>query len=165
MATIHLFCGMICSGKTILAGRLQRETSAFPLSVDELMLSLFEPYMGDAYAPMLEKATAYLYRQAERLLDAGVDVTLDFGFWTPESRRDARARFERAGHRVLLHYLPIESAEWERRVDRRNAEVAAGKRFVYSLDANMRRTFPSRFVPPAPEEYDVLEPNAPFPED
>ena len=43
MATIHLFCGMICSGKTILAGRLQRETSAFPLSVDELMLSLFEP--------------------------------------------------------------------------------------------------------------------------
>ena len=161
MATLHLLCGMICSGKTTLAARLQRETGAFPLSVDELMLSLFEPYMGDAYAPMLEKATEYLYRQAERLLAAGLDVTLDFGFWTPESRRDARVRFERAGHRVLLHYLPIESAEWERRVDRRNAEVAAGKRFVYSLDENMRRTFPGRFIPPSPEEYDILEPNDP----
>lgn len=161
MPTIHLLCGMICSGKTTLAARIQRETGAFPLSVDELMLSLFEPYMGDAYAPTLEKATEYLYRQAERLLCAGMDVTLDFGFWTPESRRTARARFEDAGFHVLLHYLPITPEEWERRVERRNAEVAAGKRFVYSLDANMRKTFPARFIPPTQEEYDVLEPNVP----
>lgn len=162
MPTLHLLCGMICSGKTTLAEKLRKETGAIPLSADELMLSLFEPYMGDAYAPMLEKAMEYLFRRTELLLDMGLDVTLDFGFWTPESRRAARERFSGPGRVVLLHYLPISSGEWERRVDKRNAEVHAGKQFVYSLDDNMRRTFPGRFIPPSPEEIDILEENASF---
>ena len=164
MATVHLLCGMICAGKTTLAERIRQETGAFPLSVDELMLSLFEPYMGDAYAPMLEKATEFLYRTAERMLDNGQDVTLDFGFWTPELRKAARERFERGGHIVLLHYLPITPEEWVVRVEKRNAEVHAGKAGVYSLDDNMRRTFPARFIPPTEAEYDILEPNEHDPE-
>lgn len=160
MSDVILLCGMICSGKSTYAARLEADAPRRPLvlSLDELMLSLFEPYMGDAYAPMLAKATAYLYVVAERAAAAGVDVVLDFGFWRRADRDAARARFEALGHRVELRYLPVAPGEWERRVDRRNAEVRAGKKLVYSLDANMRAAFPARFHPPeADEEYVTVD--------
>ncbi len=156
MGKVILLCGMVCSGKSTYAESIREREQAVVLSCDELMLRLFEEYMGDAFAPAHEKVCAYLEELAVRITAAGPDVILDFGFWKRADRDAIRARLHAQGVETELHYLPVSPARWERNVRSRNEDYAAGKPGVYFMDENMIALFPARFEPPAPDEIDVL---------
>ena len=152
MAKLILICGKLCSGKTTYAKTLP----AVSLSVDELMLSLLEPYLGDMHEVYADRAKTYLLQKAEELLANEVDVVLDWGFWKSAERKAIRERFAKPGHTVELHYLSVSDDVWEARIETRNAAVLRGEIQAYRVDKNLRHKFDALFEPPEEREIDRL---------
>ncbi len=100
---IYLLCGRVGSGKSTFA----RQRLACPcLSCDELLLRLFPPYLGEKHGEIQGKCMAYLMDLAVDLGKNGVDVALDFGFWTRQGREEAKEFFARRGLAACLYFLP-----------------------------------------------------------
>ena len=85
MAKAILVCGKVCCGKTTYTASLQAN-GAVLLSSDELMRLLFDEYLGDRHDVLARRVNDYLLQKSLELLAAGVDVVLDWGFWTKEGR-------------------------------------------------------------------------------
>ena len=155
MAKIILLCGKVCSGKSRYAGMLERQGGAVTLSCDELMLILFDEQLGERHEEILCRTKAYLFKLAVRVARAGVDVILDFGFWTKSERRETRSYFESRGLAVELHYVKVSAETQLRNIDARNRGYKAGTG-NYRIDEGMRRLFARQFEEPGDEEVDVL---------
>ena len=80
MAKVILICGKICSGKSTYAQQLRRENRAVVLSIDEVMLAFFGQHCGSRHDEYADRAQKYLLDQSLALIEAGVDVILDWGF-------------------------------------------------------------------------------------
>ena len=101
MATLLLICGLPCSGKTTLAVRLERERGALRLTPDEWIVRLF----GTGLTPPTldwcrDPVESVQWGVAERALRLGVNVILDFGFWSRVERDEFRARAPRPARRT-----------------------------------------------------------------
>lgn len=155
MATVYLLCGKVGSGKSTYAQRLKQRQNAVVLNCDLMMLSLFGEYLGDDHARVYGKCTAYLYALAEEVALAGVDVVLDFGFWTRAQRQAVRAAFAGKGISTELHYLKTDPETVTARLARRN-ETAGGEEAAYRIDEGMRAILDRRFEEPGPDEVDEL---------
>ena len=155
MAKVILICGKICSGKSWYAERLRRERNAVVLSHDELMLAVFDPLLGDRHDEIAGRATEYLFGLAMQLVRAGVNVILDWGFWTREKRREAREFYESRGIPCEFHYLDTPDEVWEKNIKTRNQAVLQGKTDAYYVDEGLRRKLEAAFEIPEPQEIDV----------
>ena len=60
---------------------------------------------------------------ARKLLDLGVTVILENGFWTREERAKYQSQAKALGARVELHYLDVPKEELWLRIVKRNAEL------------------------------------------
>ena len=148
-------CGKICSGKSTYAQQLRRKHRAVILSVDEITLALFGRNVGAEHDSYVEKAEAYLYRKSLEILKTGISVILDWGFWTKQERAYARAFYAGKGIQNELHYIDIDSAEWERRRQKRNADVLANFTDAYYVDDGLAAKFEAIFEIPEQGEIDV----------
>ena len=92
-----LLCGRICAGKSTYAARLKQARGAVVLSCDRLMLTLFGQRLGSWHDGISERVRAYLLAQSVELLQAGLPVILDFGFWRRSDRLAADAFFRGQG--------------------------------------------------------------------
>ena len=155
MAKAILICGRLCSGKTVYAERLRAENGAVVLSVDELMIELFGLYAGEKHDEYTARIQRYLLEKSVEILSAGTDVILDWGFWTKETRAEARAFYRSRGFPSELHWLNISDEVWRERIARRNELVASGKAIAYYVDDNLMQKFQTLFEAPDPEEIDV----------
>lgn len=155
MAEVILICGKICCGKSTYAQTLCTERNAVLLSVDELMLTVFGQDAGTAHDGYTARIQAYLLEKAAELCAKGVPAVLDWGFWTADSRRRAKAFFAARGIRTELHVLEISDAEWAQRLRSRNAAVQSGQTQAYFVDDGLREKCLALFEPPAPDEADV----------
>lgn len=156
MAKVIMLCGRLCSGKSTYAARLRDELGAVILSVDELMIALLGRETGDKHDEYVRRAKGYLHAKAAEIALAGTDVVLDEGFWSRSERDEARKYFAAQGVECELRYLRISDEEWSRRVDKRNAEVAAGRSDAYFVDDGLRAKFISLFEEPAEGEADAV---------
>ena len=156
MAKAILICGRICCGKSTYAQKLCREYGAALLSSDELMLAMFDPYLGDRHEECVAKVEKYLYSKAVRFAQADINVVLDWGFWEKESREKAKKIFSGSGIECELHYLDITESEWKNRIEKRNLEVEKGTADAYYVDRNLTEKCLSRFEMPDELEIDVL---------
>lgn len=156
MAKVFLICGKICSGKTTYAGKLAREESAVILSCDELMLSLFDPLLGERHDEISRRANAYLMGLAVKIAEAGTSVILDWGFWTRAGRQAATAFFREKGLACEWHYVGVSDEQWERNIEKRNEEVLAGTVQAYFVDEGLMKKLLSRFEEPDDTEIDVI---------
>ena len=84
MAKVFLICGKICSGKSTYSEKLRKEHKAVLLSIDEITLSLFGQHCGDKHDDYVERTEKYLFEKSLEILEIGVNVVLDWGFWTKE---------------------------------------------------------------------------------
>ena len=159
MAKAMLICGRIACGKTVYAKKLCQEHHAVDLSCDELMLGVFGDTLGMKFDEVSGRCKRYLYGKTLELLDAGVNVVLDWGFWSPAERRYARKLIEERGYVCEMHYVYVSDEVWRRNIAIRNQLVAEGKCDAYPVDEGLLAKLQAGFHEPAADEIDVLYEN------
>jgi len=128
---IRLVFGPVGAGKTTFAKRLEREARAVRFSHDEWMCVLYgsNPPV-ERFAEYAERVAEVIWRAATRLAELGVDVVLDFGFWTRRSRDAARERARQLGADVRLYDVVCPEEERRRRVLARTARGEPGTLWI-----------------------------------
>lgn len=144
-----LICGKICCGKSTYTETLRRERHAAVLSCDDLTLALFDEHLGNDHEHVTQKAQDYLLQRAKELLELGVPVILEWGFWTKKSREATARFFQEQGFETEWHYLDISKEAWHRNIQKRN-QTGGG----YFVDENLMKKCEELFETPDSEEMD-----------
>lgn len=155
MAKAILICGKICCGKSTYAQELRTQHKAAVLSVDEIMLAMFGQHCGEKHDEYAQKTQKYLFQKSLELINSGIDVILDWGFWSSEARKSARAFYESRNIECVFHYIDISDETWQMRLNKRNQAVLCGETDAYFVDRNLAEKFEARFEKPITEEMDV----------
>ena len=154
MPKVIMTCGKLCCGKTTYARELQKEGKAVILSIDEIMLAVFGQDAGEKHDDYVARIKKYLYQKSLEIINNGLDVILDWGFWTKEERAYARSFFGLNGITNELHFIDIDDCEWHRRIETRNQEVFAHNGNAYYVDDGLSEKFNAIFEKPDPSEID-----------
>ena len=155
MPKVYLMCGKICSGKTTHANQLRTEHRAVVLSVDEITLALFGQDAGDQHDTYVERAENYLYHKSLEILESGINVVLDWGFWTKQERDYARDFYGSRNVEYEFHYIDISDSEWEKHLRQRNRDVLERRTDAYYVDEGLAAKFAYIFEKPDRSEIDV----------
>jgi len=147
MAKVILICGMLCAGKSTYAATLP----GVKLSSDVLTRALREVADHDVVYPPVKQ---YLFELSLEILREGVDIVLDWGFWTREMRQEAREFYRAHGVATEMHYLPVDEATLARHIAARNREVADGRMDVYAIDEGLLEKCRRMFEVPDDTEID-----------
>jgi hypothetical protein len=152
MATLFLICGLPGSGKTTLAKQLESSRPALRLSPDEWIAAIIADVTDTVELDRLRSPVeAVQWKVAERALTLGLDVILEWGFWSQAERADYRARAESLGAKVELLYLETGREELWARLAQRNANLPPGTIAVTKEQLDL---WWSWFQPPAAEELE-----------
>lgn len=129
-----------------MAKQIERDVGALRLTPDEWMESLF----GTGYDEEKRAAVEALqWEIAARVLRLGVDVVLDWGFWSRSERDDYRSRAEALGARATVRFLDISREELSARLASRNKDLPPATFRVQEKDLEL---WSSWFEPPTPDE-------------
>lgn len=152
---VYMTCGKICSGKTTYAQKLRQKNKAVVLSIDEIMLSMFAQDAGDKHDYYVEKLKEYLFKKSLEIIESGINVVLDWGFWTKTERNYARKFY--ADHKVAceFHFIEVDDEEWKKRIEKRNLSVGHNEGAAYYVDEGLAQKFVEIFEKPEPSEIDV----------
>jgi predicted kinase len=152
MATLFLMCGLPGSGKTTLARQIERERHALRLTPDEWIERLF----GTGLTPPTldwcrDPVEAVQWGVAERALLLGVNVILDFGFWSRVERDEFRARAAAAGAGTEVHFLDVPRSVLSARLAARNADLPP---YTFRVTDAQLDLWWGLFEPPTPDELE-----------
>lgn len=150
MAKVTALCGMVASGKTTYAKSFK---TAVILSPDDLMLGLFDGCLGDKHDETLARISRYFFKLSLDIIAAGVDVVLDFGFWTDKARDEFSLFFKEKGIPHELHYLDIPDGERRERLSARNKLLSSSESRQFIIDDETLAFLDGKFS--APKFYDV----------
>lgn len=90
------------------------------------------------------------------LVEVGINVILDWGFWMKEERDYAREFYNSRNIPCEFHYIDISDETWKARLKKRNSEVLARETSAYYVDDNLAEKFGSIFEVPNTYEIDVV---------
>ena len=155
MAKVYMTCGKICSGKSTYADGLRRRFKGVVLSVDEITLALFPEGVGEMHDTYVERAESYLFAKSLELIEVGIDVILDWGFWTKVNRDKAKEFYKVRGIDTEMHYIDVCDETWKQRLAYRNAKVEAGETEAYYVDENLATKFAAIFETPDKDEINI----------
>jgi predicted kinase len=142
--------GLPGAGKTTLAKQLEQEQRALRLSPDEWIATLYGKDLTDTYLDRTRSPIESVQWQvAARALTLGLDVILDFGFWSKQERDDFRDRAAALGARSEIRFLDVPFQEIASRIAARNANLPEHAFLV--TDANLQ-LWANWFEPPTREE-------------
>lgn len=154
MATIYLICGKICSGKTYYAKELAEGKNAIILSCDELsrIIDRNVSLDSDKYDSVAKELQRYLLIRAADISNHGVDVILDWGFWTERDRLAVTFFLTEHGFRHEWHYIDIPDERLKQNIEKRNSQLTDSDYFV---DEGLLEKCLSRFEVPDRKSVDV----------
>jgi predicted kinase len=92
-----------------------------------------------------------LWDIAARVLALGVNVILDFGFWSQEEREAYRSQAQRLGASSEIHFLNVPEALLVERLAIRNAHLPQGAAFI--SEAKLKE-WVGLFQPPTQDELE-----------
>ena len=141
MSKVFIMCGKLCSGKSTYANKIRSTHKAVILSIDEIMLSVF--------------GQAYQYAKSVEIAESGINVVLDWGFWTRKEREYAKEYYTSRHIDYEFYYLDVDSVEWNRRIQKRNQDVLNHESDAYYVDEGLADKFESIFEVPTEDEIDV----------
>lgn len=126
MTTVHMIHGYFGAGKTTFARELEQRLPALRLTHDEWMLRLY----GED--PPSEHFQIFFGRVSERMefvwtrcVGLGLDVVLDFNFWSRKQRDDVRSIAALLGVDVRLYRLSCPDEVAWARIEQRNRSLTA----------------------------------------
>jgi predicted kinase len=90
-----------------------------------------------------------MWQVAERVLEMGKDVILDYGFWAREEREDFRERANKLGAASEVHFTDASREELFTRMEQRNAASLPNVFHIYPEDLSKWWNF---FQRPDPDE-------------
>ncbi len=156
MSKVYLICGRICCGKTTYSKKICAEKNAILLSVDEIMLSLFDQCCGEKLHQEYEKRIKnHLFDKSLEIIEKGFDVVLDWGFWTKDERNATKEFYKSRNIDCELHYIEIDNETWEYQLNKRNNEILENKTKAYFLEHTRALEFASMFEKPDMDEVDI----------
>jgi predicted kinase len=151
MATLFLICGLPGAGKTTLARQLEESHQALRLCPDEWIASILADPADTAELDRLRTPVESIqWDVAKRVLLLGVDVVLEYGFWSREERTFFRKQAEALGAKVELLYLEVSRDELWARLSRRNADLKPG---LFPVTEAQLDLWSSTFERPAADEF------------
>ena len=145
----------ICSGKSTYSQQLRKDKKAVILSVDDITLTLLGQNGGDTLDVYVEKLEQYFFQKSVEIVETGINVVLDWGFWTKTERDFAKQFYGSRGIEYEFHYISINDEEWYRRLEKRNKDVLEKKSDAYYVDEGLAEKFKSIFEIPGKDEIDV----------
>lgn len=155
MATLILICGLPGAGKTTVAKQIERDRPALRLSPDEWIEVILEDHSDQVELDRLRTPVETVqWDVAMRVLALGVDVIIEWGFWSRGERQMFRERAQAQGHRVELCYLAVSNEELWERLSRRNADLPAGSFMVTKEQLDL---WSSWFEAPTDEEMAAFD--------
>lgn len=154
MATAHLTHGFAGAGKTTFARRLECEIDAVRFTHDEWMHRLYghTPPQADFFK-LYDQVNALIWDCALRLLELGVDVILDQGFWSRKARDEARQRLDKADAEHVLYYIRTPEEVMRKRVASRSHDTPLDSLWI---NEPAFQDFKNRFEPLGPDEEHVI---------
>jgi predicted kinase len=145
-ARLILMVGLPGSGKTTLARQIEAEQQALRLTPDEWIAALgLDPYDQGRRAEI----EALQWNVAKRTLELGLNVILDFGFWSRRERDDFRARALALGACAELRFVDVAPGTLRLRLAER--QTSAGLASFPVSDAQLQQ-YLSLFEAPSSEE-------------
>lgn len=151
VATLHLMVGLPGGGKTTEAKKLEQKYNALRLTPDEWQHHLFGHDIADpAHEERHTKVEELMWDVAVKVLQLGIDVILDFGFWTKAERDEFRQKAHLLGAESKVHYNDVpKEVIWERLVARNKL---AGSDAVFYVGREEFDEWSSLFEVPTKEE-------------
>ena len=117
MSEIHMVCGYMGFGKTMLAKRLAKRLPAVRLTHDEFMRDLFGRNLPDAeFRKYMRPVADLMWKLCGEICRAGGNAVMDMGFWSKEDRRLAYAKASELADRVFFDVVECDMATAKRRV-------------------------------------------------
>ena len=155
MSKVFIMCGKLCSGKSTYAKSIRKAQNAVVLSIDEVMLSVFGQDAGEKHDYYVERIKEYQYAKSVEIAETGINVVLDWGFWTKKERDYAKEFYSSRNIDYEFYYLNVEPDEWNIRIQKRNQDVLNHESYTYYVDEGLTEKFESIFEVPTKDEIDV----------
>jgi len=135
-------------GKTTLSKELAKKYHAKHFACDQVMLERFGRNPQDFNAAYKE-CDDYIWQETAKLIQAGQDVILDYGFWEKETRKKVQERALKLTPNVLWHQLICDINVAKQRVLKRTKE---NPEELY-IDENCFNVRLQRFEPISEDEH------------
>lgn len=153
MATLHMMVGLPGSGKTTEAKELEQVHKALRLTPDEWQFFLFGHDISDPeHDARHTKVEELMWEVAVKVLQAGCDVILDFGFWTKSERDEFRRKARALGADAKIHYMDVPNDIIRERLEARNR--SAGDNAVFYVGRKEFDEWSGLFEVPTKEELE-----------
>ncbi len=130
LGTVYLIIGKVCSGKTTFAAYLSEKHKAVILSCDKLLLTLHSGSTAFDFDAEISNVKKYLFNLTIALINIGVNVVLDWGFWDVKERDDIDTLLSEKGIHHEWHYMMPDDDIWQKRICSRNAETRADEFYI-----------------------------------
>jgi predicted kinase len=152
--TVYIVCGFIGAGKTTFSKKLEKETGAFRITKDEWMVRIFgNTPVKENFEKLDGNVTKLSVDFAFHLVERGIDVILDEGYWVKSQRDELKVRVENAGAKWVLYYVEIPLEEMRKRVAIRSNNP--GKE-SFEISEEMFDSYVKFWEPPVEDEGYLL---------
>ena len=147
---LHLMCGLPGAGKTTLARELEQRHNALRLTPDEWITQLLGSEPSQQALDAARTPTEELqWKVAARVLTLGIDVILDFGFWSREEREHFREQAKALGAGSIVHFVDVPMPVLQARLAARHDDRPAN---TFIVTPAQLQEWSALFVRPTPDE-------------
>ena len=158
MSRVIVLCGKIASGKTSMAKKIMEQEKAVILSIDDVMLKLYDGCLKEAHNQTASRIVDYFLTLIPDLLRQDISCILDYGFWTKEERKQLIRKLKEKELAYELIYLQVDDEVRKQRLFERNQLNAQKEGRQYIIEGGLLERLDQRFEEPtAEEEFQVIE--------
>lgn len=145
-AKVYILCGKIASGKTTYAKEvLCKNDHAVILSVDDVMLKMFDECLKEKHSETVEHILDYFCTLIPDLLKNDISCIIDYGFWTKKERKDIVNKMKKYQFPYEILYIKKDEDLRMKHLKIRNEEnkLKEGRQFI--IEGNLLKKLDDKF--------------------